>query len=827
MPSPGAMQPTETPIEPVPSRRHARWRSLPLAATALFLGIGLIAPLSVPASPPHGARSVAHRSGAHRSCATKRRRQASQHKRRPQHCVKARTVRPRRPSTRRRPAKGRGGAPTTVTPPPPGAPPAPATGPAEGPSPTPFEALGSAPIDPRYLTDVPFGTSSFWVQPWRAYLDTWPAARLLDSLGINFNVSAPDAESTAQLLQDSGITLARIEINWSSLSYEAPTTFLNEPNIRARLQALHNHGLRPLILLNANSEAPTPAKHITLETTSEAPAGAQTLTLTPASAAAVVPGKSGFDRLTFGGDPDILITSVGAGGLATLSRPLPSPLAAGAHKATTLLYAPFGPPQLPDGEPNPAFQATLAGWLSYVASVSREAASVFGPEGYDLEVWNELSFGSQFLNPEAYFSTAPEREPGSEPEPGSEAEPNAEAEPGATTKAITKAVLTATVGYIRDPAHGIPPGVGITNGFASQTPFPSGAQAPLGLTALSKHLYKGAISFPSEYPARSITPINALGAKDTASNASSTPLFIPSYQSLFPEYYLTATSTETLIRDLAPFTTHVYGDPHGREVGPPGGAPVQKWMTEYNLSTHGATPVGPDESTPDPVALTPPDKAHFQAKALLRSLVAMVSKGVEREYFYGAAPGNLSLIDKGFFSALEANPSTYPGDERGGETMNGFRNMLAQFRGPGPGGAPRQLTLLSIDQNGNHAQFAGDGTPAHPSLYDREVLAVFPFQSSPTRFEIPVYVMTRDLLTLYEPEAPSTDPTRFDLPDETFRITLGNLPESGGSPSVSAYDPLRNATTPARLVAREGDSATFEIAATDYPRVLTIDYGAG
>ena len=178
----------------------------------------------------------------------------------------------------------------------------------------------------------------------------------------------------------------------------------------------------------------------------------------------------------------------------------------------------------------------------------------------------------------------------------------------------------------------------------------------------------------------------------------------------------------------------------------------------------------------------------------------MVSKGMSREYFFAAGPGTLSLIDKGFYSALESNPETYPGTALGGETMSGFRNMLAHFQGPGPSSSPRQLQLLSIAQNGNHAQFTGDGTAAHPSLYDRDVLAVLPFQSSPTRFVIPVYVMTLDLLTLYEPEQPSSDIHRFDLPDETFRITLGNLPETSEPPTVSAYDPLRNESTPARLL---------------------------
>jgi hypothetical protein len=724
------------------------------------------------------------------------------------------------------------------------------------------------PIDPRFLTGVPFGTSSFWIQPWRAYLDTWPASRLLDALGINFNVGPAKAQATAQLLQDSGFKLARREIGWGSLSYSEPTKFTNESELRTILSALHDHGLRPLIMLNANSGNPGPAKHLSLETTAAAPAGSQTVTLTPASAAAVVPGKTGFDSLSFGGAPDILITAVGAGDEATLSMPLPSALPAGRHPATTLLYAPFQRPTLPDGQPNPAFQETLAGWLSYVSSVSQLASSVVGPEGYDLEIWNELGFGSQFLNSEHYYSSSSEpaaqaadgatgTEASSEPQNGVESQygstaASGEAEAGAAegesaadgetsgaatevqqemtkgqvTLAVIKALLHETVAYVRDPANGISPSVGITDGFASQSPFPSGAGAPVGLTALSKHPYAGELSYPSAYSFRNIVPLNALGQRDIE-KGSETPLFVPTYDSLFPEFTLTATHTETLIRDIAPFTTDIYGFPHGREVGPPGGSPTQEWVTEYNLSSNHAPVVGPDETTPatgPSATLTSADKQHFQAKVALRSLVADVSKGISREYFYAAAPGGLSLVGEEFFSALESDPSAYPGDGLGGETMTGLRNMLAQFQGPGPEGSARQLTLTAIAQDGNHAQFTGDGTAAHPDLYDRDVLAVFPFQSSPSRFVIPVYVMTRNLLTLYEPNQPNTDIHRFDLPDETFRITIGNLPENSGPPTVSAYDPLRDESTPVSLVSQTGSTATIEIAATDYPRILTLTY---
>ena len=64
-------------------------------------------------------------------------------------------------------------------------------------------------------------------------------------------------------------------------------------------------------------------------------------------------------------------------------------------------------------------------------------------------------------------------------------------------------------------------------------------------------------------------------------------------------------------------------------------------------------------------------------------------------------------------------------------------------------------------------------------------------------------------------------------PDENFRITLGNLPAGRASRRGRAYDPMRDEATPARLVSRQGDRAVFEIAATNYPRLLTIDYPGG
>jgi hypothetical protein len=715
------------------------------------------------------------------------------------------------------------------------------------------------PIDKRYLSDLRFGATSFWIQPWRAYLDTWPASRLTAALGINFNVRPHQAAVAARLLHDTGFRLARIGTNWGSLSFSDPTRFADEASLRARLLALRDNGLRPLIVLDANSGAPSPGAPLTLETLAEAPAGARTVRLSPASAGAAVPGRSGFNAGAFPresrlarkrrrheeagltpaqrrarhrarrarqrargvtplvllGRPAILITQVARDGTATLSRPLPYALAPGAHRGTTLLYAPFASPQLADGAPDPAFRATLAGWLGYVGVVTRLASSVLGPGGFDLEVWNELSFGSQFLDAAKYYSPAP---------PAVSKRVQAE---------VAKQLLRETVAYVRDPRHGLSPAVGITNGFASQSPFPSPAYSPAGLTALSKHPYATLRILPAEHQARGV-PLDALGNRDSVGPAGSEgahiPLFVPAYHSLFPEYTLTAATPENLVRDLAPFTSMIYKAAHGRNVAAPGGHPLQVWVTEYGLSSSKVTPVGPDGVTPlTGTVVSAADKAHFQAKVLLRSLVAMVNKGVSREYFYAATgAGDLSIINEAFMNAANANPGSYPGDSTGGETTTAFHNLLSQFQGPGPGAnGARQLQLLSISQNGNHAQFKGDGTTAHPSLYDREVLAVLPFQSSPNRFTIPVYVMTRNLLTLYQPTAPSSDLQRYDLPDETFHITLGNLPQTNTPPTISAYDPITGQHTPARLTNRNGNTATIELAATDYPRILTIQYPQG
>ena len=168
----------------------------------------------------------------------------------------------------------------------------------------------SNPIDPTQLTNLPFGARSFWMQPWRAYLETVPTQTLLESVGINFNVTPQEAPATAHLLAASGFQRARIEIGWDQISYSDETKLADPASWTTILQALRDNGLRPLILLNANAGLPGPSLPWTARITAPAPAGATTVQLDPTSAAAVVPSPVGSElahRPIQGGRRDLYI----------------------------------------------------------------------------------------------------------------------------------------------------------------------------------------------------------------------------------------------------------------------------------------------------------------------------------------------------------------------------------------------------------------------------------------------------------------------------------------------------------------------------------------
>jgi hypothetical protein len=632
--------------------------------------------------------------------------------------------------------------------------------PESAPAPRPLAVLRD-PIDPRQQTSIAFGERSHWLQPWRAYLDTVPATRLLDAVGIDFDVPPAHARATARLLARAGFRRARIEVGWGWISYSRPDRLKHPAALRTELLALRRANIRPLILLNANDLGPCPSR--SFQATLEEPAarGAVSVHVDAATAAAIVPGRSGLTLPAGSKAAGILFTSV-HGGIATLSRPLPQPLAAGSRPAVTLLYEPFAKPLLTDGKPNPRFERTLAGWLSYVQSVAEFARKTLGSTRFDLEIWNELSFDSDFLDLDSYYSHPIDDGTGD----------------------TTNAILRRTVAWLRRPGSGFT-SVGIGDGFASQRPWDSGATSPVGLTAIDKHPYTSPKVFPHDAVfghERAVDALHEVSAR--LAEGRWVDRFVPRYTAFLPESALTAIQTESLVRDLSPFTTTIYGVPHGRYTHPPGGRPPQVWVTEWNLD--------PGDALGSAAGALGPAERHLQAKAALRALVAYVNKGVGAFFYYAALDPRLGLIDRGASG--------------GGETIRAIARLLDGFAGAERLRRVQALKLLRIGDFADRVQFAGDGTPAHPPLYDRDVLAFLPFQVTPDRYVIAVYVMTRDIARR--------------SPPEEFRLAIGglgrcDLPISMGDPLLGGRDPLRKVSCSHRAL-------TVDVPVTDSPRLLRI-----
>jgi len=682
-------------------------------------------------------------------------------------------------------------------------------------------------IDPRQQTALWFGARSHWLQPWRAYLDTQPASLLRNAIGINLNVPTDDAEAVCRHLATHGFKLVRIEIGFGNMSYEDPTKLGNPDNFTKLLTACKNNHLRPLILLNSHHGVPCPTKLFTIQLTAVAKKGDREVHIAPGDLAKLVVGHSGLSQLTDYWAAEALFTRIDPDGTAELSKPLPKDLPAGKVPAATIKYLPFYPSVLADKTTvPPEFTETMNAWLVYVKAVTTLARDVLATQdaadaGFDVEVWNELTFGSNFLNINNYYE-----------------------KPIVKGEWAVSEILAQTVKWIRDPANQCP-GVGIGNGFNNQWPWGAGSSAPPGLTALDKHPYAGIKHFPADQgkPSGSV-PLNALAQRD-ANNLGPDKWqdkFIPTYVSHFPEYFFSAIQTEHMCRDVSPLTTEIYGTKHGRLTHPnyPDGTPApapEMWITEVNIDATGADPGNMAEyikaqgSPPVAPSMTAADVDHLKAKAILRYLTCGVNKGVARFYFFAAKddnPSGLGLMSNAFFAALrhpnEATPLDSP--TLASPTMTAVGNLVAHMAGDIAAADVHPITLEQIVEPEPRIQFQGDPATAdavpnpHPPLYNRDVLAFLPFQTTSTQHVVTVYVMTRNICQLYNPAAPATDATRFDMPPETFRLTLGDL--ANPKAAFSLYDPLNDKTYPVKVL-EDMPPTTVDLELTDSPRLLIIN----
>ena len=632
---------------------------------------------------------------------------------------------------------------------------------------------------PSQQTSVTFGETSQWAQPWRAYLTTVPASTFLDGTSLNFNYGqGANPDLVMEQLAKHGIHRIRIEVGWGAIDYTTGQLD-NTTALAATMAACATWNIRPLILLNANSQVPVPEQTFSATTASTAAAGSTTLTLT--STSGIVVGYTGVSDLD---DNNIaaqeIVTAVN-GNTVTLSQPLPSAVSAGASlPMATLKCRPFSTPGSAD------YNATLAGWLSYVSTVANFARTALGTTGaanggFDLEVWNELTFGSQFLDIDNYYSPAVY---------------------GGDPGAIQSGILAATASLAANNPS-LFSGVHVGDGFANTLPWPASSTEPAGVDAIDKHVYPGPVTYDGS-PAPG-GAVDALGQPDAGG-------WSPDYTAYFPESNDTALQTEYLGRDMGPLKDDVYGTEHGATAG---GGDMPVWITETNLMPN-LDDSGMDAATDE----------YLKTKVALRDFCFYLNKGATDVDLYDATSGELNFgeLSDAFVQLADTPGATYPADDASvtSPEMQAVGNVAQLFsQGLNPTlttATTRSVMLNSVTDASDATQFTGDGTAAHPSLYDADLFTFLPYQVNATTFTIPYYVMTRDITQVQQPGL--TGGHQYDLPTEPFSLSLSGV--HGNVATVTAYDPIDNDYLPVAITGRSSDTLNVTVPATDYPYILTI-----
>jgi hypothetical protein len=629
------------------------------------------------------------------------------------------------------------------------------------PSPVPDDdKLRGAYADSAYL--APFGYHNHYLDGWRAYEETVSAARFNNGIGA---VIPPPSlgyppEEVARMLAEHGVTRGRLEIPWGELSMNENSEDLAE--FDATLSAMRKHGIRPMILLNAHHGGPAPSIRSQHTVTAAAAQGARTITVNDASG--LKPQYSG-PQLN-GHVPTMFITGID-GDQLTLSKPLPEALSSGqVVDFVTLKYRPFSKPGSREQ------QETVAGWRKYTSTVAAHVAKLYGTRGqqdigFDLEVWNELTFGSDFLNINNYYDP-----PLQENYDGQDAWtyiPQATAQEARAHPEIYR-------------------GATITNGFSNTIPWPASSNLPQRLGGLSKHPYPLVKNYPEDEPLSQALDENLLPTD-----------FVPSYHSYYPESGLSQQQTETLARDGAPFNNDINGVVHGRYAS---GREVPLYLTEINYSPFAA-------------GISDPDAAmDLKAKSALRLYAMYLTKGAAAVYLfiaagYGGEVGHAILTDR-FLNHIKSGGS-YPAnpDEYSGPIMQSTERLTDEIkRGADMSlSSIRQVKVASITDTHGATQWAGSGS--HPPLYDREVFAVLPIQRSTNSFVVPFYVVTRDMEQDYDPK--------------NFTIRLNGI--DGRDATVKVLDPLTGQETHYQMHPSGADYLRVTVEAEDYPRLLSIEEG--
>jgi len=530
-------------------------------------------------------------------------------------------------------------------------------------------------VDPSQL-EVPFPNHSHLKQPWRGWLETRPAEGFLQGIGINYNVPGND-ELAVRLLAEAGIRAVRKEVGWGDVTWEETGTH-QDARLRKLFALFKQYGMRPTILLNCHQGVPCPMHGFEGTLVEDAPKGATRVRL--AETSALVAGRSGLSALTDYWAAESIITAIDkATGDCTLSKPLPKDLKAGKVPMATLKYLPLSPPGTPE------FDESAAGWIRYVTIVGGLCVQA-GIDDFDFEIYNELTFGTKFLDIRNYYPDRPKPAKDFLHEGGACWE-LAQRINGAVRKSFPKARTIwgfSNTTFFHTPVDQLPPGTG------GQSYHPYGT---------------GTRKLPEQEYHRDRPQENVDG-------------FTPTIDVRLPEgVAATFIQTESIMRLIAP---------GARSRKPKEVERFRHYMTEHGVL---ASECGVHDEA---------GAWSLKTKCALRSYCLWLHKGIDVLHFYAAW-----YREAGEFGLLPVGLATLPVDSAFDDVatppLRALRAMTRTFRGAGPLKDVRPLEVEAAPVGEARTIFDGP-----KPLRSSDALVVLPWQTREDEYVVAVYVMTWD-----------------------------------------------------------------------------------
>jgi len=552
-------------------------------------------------------------------------------------------------------------------------------------------------VDPTQL-DVPWPRHSHVKQPWRGFLETKPAAEMLDGIGMVFQFHGGSMEAQLGLLAKAGIRCIRWEQPFGQYDPDIKGIAKHsEAGYRQMLRACKALGIVPIVLLNAHHGYPCKIRWTERTLSADAPKGATELLLN--SVEGFRPVHSGLNSLTTYWAGEVLFTEVDkARNAVKLSKPLPKDLKKGERlNCPDLYYLPLHPVGTRE------FEHTAGGWVDYARAICQAAKE----EGVaiELEIWNEFSFGSNFAFGINHYWPGRVKVAKEFLNPG-----------GHCWELANRTTAMAKKEF---------PGTRVIWGYSNTTFFHCPiAKLPPGTDGQSYHPYgTGWRDMPEREQFRG----------DAAKCEEG---FAPTYRMAFAEGWAhTFIQTESLMRHLRPDRRWT--------VRPEGVERFRHYITEHGVVPAEAGVKG------DAASL------RLKEKFILRALLFWLNKGIDRLTLFVSGPDK-NEEGMGFHLAkvkeLKAMPPEGEADAWLSPALRALRRTVRAFDGAVPIAKPRAFDLKVAKLTHDRKVF--DAPEGKPTLWFRDLFAVLPFQVTEKRFVLALYEMTPNYSVEELPDAP-------------------------------------------------------------------------